>query len=95
MLVGASGQSAGNPIGHDGRPATQAAEDDRITATVRSRYAADPSLGEAGLAVSTYRGVVTIRGVVPSFSLRDRAVRLAADVRGVLRIDNQISVRTP
>lgn len=94
MLLGGSGASAGNPIGQDTRSSTQASADDRISATIRARYAADPELSSAGLRVETLRGTVTLRGVVSSFDLRDRAVRLAQDVAGVLRVDNQVSVRS-
>lgn len=95
MLVGSGGgRPAGGAIGEDDRSSAAVSEDARITATIESRYAADPSLGSAGIGVASYRGVVVLRGVVASFSLRDRAARLARDVRGVVRVDNQITVRT-
>lgn len=93
MLLGGSGAAAGNPIGADTRSGSQVSADDRISATVRARYSADPELSAAGLKVQTLRGTVTLRGIVPGFEQRDRAVRLAQDVSGVLRVDNQISVR--
>ena len=94
MLLGGSGAAAGNPIGADTRSGSQVSADDRISATIRARYSADPELSAAGLQVQTVRGTVTLRGIVPGFEQRDRAVRLAQDVSGVLRVDNQISVRS-
>jgi len=94
MLLGGSGSAAGNPIGHDGRSSAQISEDNRITATIRARYSADPDLAAASLQVETVRRTVTLRGTVTSFQVRDRAVRLAQDVAGVIRVDNQLSVRT-
>lgn len=93
LLLGGSGAAAGNPIGADTRSGSQVSADDRISATIRSRYSADPELSAAGLQVQSVRGTVTLRGIVPGFEQRDRAVRLAQDVSGVLLVDNQISVR--
>jgi len=94
MLLGGSGTAAGNPIGTDTRSSSQVSADNRISATIRARYSADPELSAAGLQVTTVRGTVTLRGTVSGFEQRDRAVRLAQDVSGVLRVDNQVSVRS-
>lgn len=94
MLVGGSGASAGRPIGADDRAAADVAEDERITRAIRDRYAADPDLQQAGLMVESRQGTVTLRGTVTDFEHRDRAVRLAGDVRGVVRVHNRISVRS-
>ena len=94
MLVGGSGASAGRPIGQDNRSASNVARDNRITAAVRARFAADAELGNASLNVDTRQGVVTLRGTLPAFDQRDRAVRLAGDVEGVVRVQNQVRVQT-
>ncbi len=94
MLVGGGGTTAGRPIGQDSRAAATVARDDRITATIRSRYAADRDLSVAALVVETRDGAVTLRGTLSDFGHRDRAVRLARDVDGVIRVHNRISVRT-
>jgi len=94
MLAGSSGESAGNPIGQDDRGGDQMSRDRDISATIRSRFAADAGLASLDLGVDTRRGAVTLRGAANSFELRDRALNLAADVAGVVRIDNQISVNT-
>lgn len=94
MLAGTTGGSAGSPIGQDNRSAATLASDDRITAIIRDRYAADAELRAANLLVQTRQGTVTLRGTLSDFADRDRAVRLANDVVGVVRVHNQISVRT-
>lgn len=91
MLLG-NGTSAGRPIGEESRDATELASDHRITATVRNRFMADDELNAMRLGVGTLRGVVTLRGSVDSYALRDRAARLANDVDGVLRVNNQIGI---
>ena len=94
MLAGGSGESAGNPIGLDDRGGDQMSRDRGISATIRRRFAADAELASLDLGVETRHGAVTLRGTANSFELRDRALNLAADVAGVVRIDNQISVNT-
>ena len=94
MLTGATGPSAGRPIGKDDRSAATLSRDGEITKTIRARYAADADLGAASLIVETRSGLVTLKGTVRSYEHRDRAVRLARDVDGVARVYNQIAVRT-
>ena len=94
MLDGGSGTSAGRPIGQDNRSASSLARDNRITAAVRARLATDAELRDASLNVDTRQGVVTLRGTLPAFDQRDRAVRLAGDVEGVVRVQNQMRVQT-
>ena len=91
MMLG-GGQSAGRPIGTDGRSTTAVVSDQRITAIIRNRYVADDELSEQRISIVTVQGVVTLRGSVDSYPLRDRAVRLAADVPGVTRVTNQIAI---
>ena len=94
MLLDSSGKSAGSAIGQDTRSGAQISADDRISTTIRSKFAADEDLRPLRLQVETRRGAVTLRGTATSFADRDRAVRIATDINGVLRIDNQISVST-
>ena len=93
VLLGGSA-SGGQELGTDNRSTAQMNADDRLTATIRSRFDADAGLASLDLGVETRRGAVTLRGAANSFELRDRALNLAADVAGVVRIDNQISVNT-
>ena len=92
MLLG-NGPSAGRPIGQDSRSSTALASDHQITAIVRNRFLADDELNATRLRVDTLRGVVTLRGSVDSYALRDRAARLAADVDGVVHVANQIGIQ--
>lgn len=93
VMTGTSGASAGRPIGSDSRSTSQASQDARISTIVRSRLGRDPDLAPARLQVVTNRGVVTLKGTVTDFMLRDRAVNLAGDVDGVVRVRNELIVR--
>ena len=92
MMLGGGG-SAGRPIGQDTRSSQALASDQRITAIIRNRIAIDAELDGQELSVETMRGVVTLRGAVDEYALRERAARLARDVDGVLRVSNQIALR--
>jgi osmotically-inducible protein OsmY len=94
MMVGSSGKSAGKSIGQDERAGDQFSADRDISAKILNIYATDAQLSSLGLTVETRNGGATIRGIVKSFEQRDRAINLAADVAGVLRIDNQISINS-
>ena len=92
-LLGGTGAPAGRPIGTDARTAATVDQDNRISAVIRSRFRADAELRNASLTVVTRRGRVTLQGHVPSFELRDRAMRLATDVNGVAGVSNHIAIR--
>ena len=92
MMLG-GGQSAGRPIGQDTRSASALASDQRISATITNRFAVDDELGRQRISVDTVRGVVTLRGAVDDYLLRERAARLARDVAGVVRVNNQIALQ--
>ena len=94
MLLDSSGKSAGSAIGHETRSGAQISADDRISTAIRSKFAADEDLQPLRLQVQTRQGAVTLRGTATTFGDRDRAVRIASDVNGVSRIDNQIKVNT-
>lgn len=93
VMTGTSGSSAGRPVGSDSRSSSQASQDARISTIVRSRFGRDPDLAPARLQVVTNRGVVTLKGAVADFALRDRAVNLASDVEGVVRVRNELVIR--
>lgn len=91
MLVG-GGNSSGGQLGADKRSPEQAASDHSITATIRSRYAADSAISRFNLGVDTFNGTVRLSGTVDSFEVRDRAVRIADGTSGVRSVRNDISV---
>jgi osmotically-inducible protein OsmY len=67
-------------------------EDAKTTAAVKAAVSLNRSLRPHGLAVSTERGVVTLRGRVPDDALRTVAERVAASVPDVRQVVNQIEV---
>ena len=67
--------------------------DAAITASVNAELAKDDKLSALKINVDTVGGAVSLRGSAPDALSRDRATRLAAAVKGVTRVDNQLEVR--
>jgi osmotically-inducible protein OsmY len=70
-----------------------AASDAAVTAAVKSKMLADTSVGGLQVNVDTRDGVVTLTGTVASAAERDRALALARDTDGVLKVQDQLVVR--
>ncbi len=70
-----------------------AAEGDaEITSTVKSQLAAETSLKGTEIAVTTEKGVVTLKGVVPSPLVRLKAVEITQSIKGVTKVKNKIEI---
>ncbi len=81
LVTGAA--AGGYYVGKDERTAGEIASDGNITATVKTRMIAEKSVPARNINVDTYRGVVTLRGVVTSREVKNRAIEIAAGVDGV------------
>jgi osmotically-inducible protein OsmY len=71
--------------------------DARITASVKSRFAADPTVSAMNINVTTEEGVVILAGRVKSAKEKAEAERLASKVDGVKDVKNLLEVgdKTP
>ena len=74
------------------RSAGQIAEDSTIVAAVKARFIADKYVGASSVNVDAYKGVVTLTGDVLSFVEREQAERIAQAVRGVVKVENKLTV---
>ena len=64
-----------------------------ITSEIRSRYEADPRvLYPAEIALEERDGTVTLRGTVGDFRQRHAAAKIAARVRGVRHVEDELTV---
>ena len=66
--------------------------DAAITAEVTAALAKDPGLSALKIDVDTANGRVALRGKAPDPAARDRATQLAQNVKGVVSVDNQLTV---
>lgn len=66
--------------------------DATITATVKSKLAADPGTSAARINVDTLNGVVTLSGAVPTIAEKSEAERIASNTSGVAQVINNIAI---
>lgn len=71
----------------------QAIDDAAITASVSTDLAKDKDLSVLKISVSTKNGVVTLDGVAPTVTARERATSIAMAVKGVTSVSNNLMVR--
>jgi hyperosmotically inducible protein len=74
------------------RPAGEQMDDAAITATVKTKLAADPQVNPFEIDVDTMDGVVTLSGTVDSQEEKSEAGKLARNTEGVVRVDNQLMI---
>jgi len=67
-------------------------DDAVITASVKTEIAKDADLSALKINVDTSDGKVALRGTAPSNLAKEHATTLAAGVKGVSDVDNQLSV---
>ena len=67
-------------------------EDAVITTSVKTEIAKDPDLSALQVKVDTDNGRVALRGTAPSMVAKEHATTLAAGVKGVASVDNQLSI---
>jgi len=88
----AGGEQASADVKQLGEQAGDKVADAVITTTVNAEFARDKSLSATKIDVDTAGGNVALRGTAPSQSARDRATQIAAHVKGVRSVDNQLTV---
>jgi hyperosmotically inducible periplasmic protein len=72
---------------------TNKARDGVITAEVNAKLAQDDRLSALDINVDTFGGQVILRGNAPDTAARARASELAAAVKGVVNVSNQLNVQ--
>ena len=74
------------------KPAVAPVTDANITAAVKDKLSKTPSLKDANINVSTKDGVVTLTGMLKNGGLKGVATNVTKSVRGVRKVDNQITI---
>ena len=62
-------------------------DDSAITTKVKAVLVGDPMVSALAISVSTFKGVVSLTGIVNSESERKRAIQLAEELAGVREVD--------
>ncbi len=74
--------------------AAAAVTDAAITTGVKAKLAADSELKTLDISVSTVSGHVRIQGTAPNEPSKLRAKQLAAEVQGVVDVDNLLQIKS-
>lgn len=73
---------------------TWAQDDDAfITLKVKDAFAAEPTISTLDIKVETFKGIVQLSGTVDTAELAQKAVEIAAGVKGVKSVQNNIIVK--
>lgn len=75
-----------------GDKVAESVSDATITAAVNAELAKDNKLSALKINVDTRDGYVQLKGSAPDSASVDRATMLAASVKGVTKVDNQLTV---
>jgi osmotically-inducible protein OsmY len=87
-------QDAKNSTADAGAKMSDKVSDAVITTTVKAEIAKDSSLSAMRINVDTDSGRVILRGTAPTAQAREHATALASGVKGVVSVDNQLTVGT-
>lgn len=90
--IKAGAESAGSEIRKAADATGDAVKDAAITAAVNAELARDTALSAIRINVDTNNGHVQLKGDAPSTDARARATQLASNVKGVVTVDNQLTV---
>jgi hyperosmotically inducible protein len=72
--------------------AKAAVNDTAITTKLKASFLSDETLRHGKISVTTNNGLVILSGTVPSEAARQRAVTVARNQDGVLRVDDKLTV---
>jgi hyperosmotically inducible protein len=67
-------------------------DDTTITAKVKTELARDKATSAHRIDVETFRGTVQLNGFVPSAEMKTEATRVARNVKGVQKVENNLRV---
>ncbi len=87
-----SGMRVNGAVEHAAQTNRALADDDAIAAAVADAFAASQSDDLRALQIDTRHAMVTLRGTVASADLRERAIALAQQVKGVHGVFSLLSV---
>lgn len=69
--------------------------DESITASVKTRFAADTAVNASQINVTTQHQVVTLKGSVDTLAVKDQALRLTRETSGVRDVVDNLEIRPP
>jgi hyperosmotically inducible protein len=86
------GKDVSDTVGNAARTTGDAAKDAAITASVKTKFLADSSVKGLRIDVDTSNGIVTLTGAASSRAEADRAVVIARNTDGVVRVVDNLHI---
>ncbi len=80
-------------VKQDSAKAASVLDDAAITTSINAGLAKDPDLSALKIDVDTKAGKVSLHGSAPTTQARDRAITIAQSVKGVISVDNQLTIK--
>lgn len=75
-----------------GRTAGEIVDDASITTTINAHIVREPSLNYLKINVDSFRGNVTLTGVVPDWAAEKRIIDISTEVNGVKSVKSNLRV---
>jgi osmotically-inducible protein OsmY len=85
-------QSAGDRAKATTEPTGNKVEDAWILTKIKTKFVGEDALKDSNINVDVLHGVVTLKGTVASSAGRRRAVAIAKDTDGVLRVEDRLAL---
>lgn len=93
VFTGCSNRSDGYHIGSDSRSFQEMTDDAKITYSINREYLKDDLIHTIHIDVDTYRGVVTLHGMVDHQEEATRAIDIALDHEHVTKVISNLVLR--
>lgn len=87
LVVGTGGNNS-----NDSRTYEQSRSDASITNKINRAFVKDKTISAVDIRVSTYSGVVTLKGNVSSRNIETRAIGIASSISGVKKVKSSLYV---
>jgi len=81
-------------LADDKRSLGEITEDATITTSINAKFFSDDMVSPLDVNVDTYRGVVTLDGLVANQAAAARAIDLALSTRNVTKVISNLTIRT-
>lgn len=95
VIGGGAGAAAGGYyVARDKRSIAEITDDASITYAINAKFLEDDLVSPIDVNVDTYKGVVTLQGLVDNPAVARRAYDLAYSVKGVNQVISRLTIRS-
>ena len=92
-LVIGGAAAGGYYVAKDKRSSGEIIDDAAITSSINTKYVKDDLVSALDVNVDTYRGVVTLNGMVANQAAAKRAIDLALSTKNVTKVISNLTIR--